>query len=151
MSYRVTWSEKASKHLRKLGKPVRERVAGTVNDLASNPGHRARNPLSACLASSGSGRATGASCTRLTMIAGRSDRRRETPQQGARRPLTLMLVSVALCPRGHDDGTMAIGPWAWFSTACRTEPGPRRPGWLAYLPMTTRSARADNPASARPG
>ncbi len=79
------------------------------------------------------------------------DRRRETPQQGARRPLTLMLVSVALRPRGHDDGTMAIGPWAWFSTACRTEPGPRRPGWLACLPMTTRSARADNPASARPG
>jgi mRNA-degrading endonuclease RelE of RelBE toxin-antitoxin system len=34
VSYRVTWSEKASKHLRQLGKPVRERVAGTVNDLA---------------------------------------------------------------------------------------------------------------------
>jgi len=37
VSYRVTWSEKASKHLRQLGKPVRERVAGTVNDLANKP------------------------------------------------------------------------------------------------------------------
>ena len=40
---------------------------------------------------------------------------------------------------GQGDGTTAMGPWAWFSMACRTEPGPGEPGWLVCLPMTTRS------------
>ena len=35
--YQVTWSEKASKHLRLLDKPVKKRIADTVNDLAGNP------------------------------------------------------------------------------------------------------------------
>src|SRR5579859_3306086 len=43
---------------------------------------------------------------------------------------------------------MAIGLWTRFSTACLTEPGSGRPG---CLPKTTRSARADRSASARPG
>ena len=37
MSYRVTWSEKAAKHLRQIDKPVKKRIADTVNDLAGNP------------------------------------------------------------------------------------------------------------------
>ena len=37
MSYRITWSEKASKHFRQLDKPIKKRVVGTVNDLAENP------------------------------------------------------------------------------------------------------------------
>jgi mRNA interferase RelE/StbE len=37
VSYRVTWSEKASKHFRQLDKPVKKRIVGTVNDLAGNP------------------------------------------------------------------------------------------------------------------
>jgi mRNA-degrading endonuclease RelE of RelBE toxin-antitoxin system len=37
VSYQVTWSERASKHLRQLDKPVRQRVVDTVNDLASTP------------------------------------------------------------------------------------------------------------------
>ncbi len=37
VSYRITWSEKASKHFRQLDKPVKKRVVGTVNDLAENP------------------------------------------------------------------------------------------------------------------
>ena len=49
------------------------------------------------------------------------------------------------------EGTTATGPCAWLRTACRTEPGPCIPGCLACLPMTTRSARADRPTSARPG
>jgi hypothetical protein len=53
--------------------------------------------------------------------------------------------------RSQDDGTTAMGPSAWFRTACLTEPGPGRPWRLSCLPMTTRSARADRPASARPG
>src|SRR5271169_4122973 len=58
---------------------------------------------------------------------------------------------MTLCACGHDDGTIAIAPWAWCSRACRTEPGPCRAEWLACLPMTTRSALADKSASARPG
>ena len=33
----VTWSEKASKHFRQLDKPVRKRIAETINHLADNP------------------------------------------------------------------------------------------------------------------
>ena len=44
-----------------------------------------------------------------------------------------------------------MGPWAWFSTACRTEPGLGRREWLVCLPMTIKSARSDKPASAWPG
>jgi mRNA interferase RelE/StbE len=36
-SYLVAWSEKASKHFRQLDKPIKKRVADTVNDLAENP------------------------------------------------------------------------------------------------------------------
>ena len=36
-SYQVTWSEKASKHLRLLDKPVKKRIVDTVNHLAGNP------------------------------------------------------------------------------------------------------------------
>ena len=46
---------------------------------------------------------------------------------------------------------MAMVPCAWFRTACLTVPGPCRLGCLACLPMTTRSARADRPTSARAG
>src|SRR5690349_10364759 len=49
----------------------------------------------------------------------------------------------------QDDGTTATGASAWFKTACLTEPGPGTRG-SACLPMTTRSARADRPTSARP-
>ena len=37
VSYQVTWSEKAAKHFRQLGKPFKKRIADTVNDLAGNP------------------------------------------------------------------------------------------------------------------
>ena len=37
VSYPVTWSEKASKHVRQLDKLVKKRLVGTVNDLAENP------------------------------------------------------------------------------------------------------------------
>jgi len=37
VSYPITWSEKASKHLRQLDKLVKKRLVGTVNDLADNP------------------------------------------------------------------------------------------------------------------
>ena len=37
VSYPITWSEKASRHLRPLGKPVKKRLVSTVNDLAENP------------------------------------------------------------------------------------------------------------------
>lgn len=37
VSYQVTWSETASKHLRQLDKPARKRVVDTVNDLADKP------------------------------------------------------------------------------------------------------------------
>ena len=49
------------------------------------------------------------------------------------------------------DGTRAIGPCAWLSTACRIGPGPCGPGCSPCLPMTTRSARADRPIRARAG
>jgi hypothetical protein len=46
------------------------------------------------------------------------------------------------------EGTVTTGPCAWLSTACMTGPGP----WCSdRLPRITRSARADRPASARPG
>ncbi len=54
-------------------------------------------------------------------------------------------------PDAQDEGTTAMGPCAWFRTACLTEPGPCSPGCSACLPMTTRSARADRPTRARPG
>lgn len=37
VNYRVTWSEKASKHFRPLDKPAKKRIADIVNDLAENP------------------------------------------------------------------------------------------------------------------
>ena len=37
MNYRVTWSEKASKHFRPLDKQAKKRIADVVNDLAENP------------------------------------------------------------------------------------------------------------------
>ena len=37
VNYRVTWSEKASKHFRMLDKPAKKRIADLVNDLAENP------------------------------------------------------------------------------------------------------------------
>ena len=41
------------------------------------------------------------------------------------------------------DGTMAMGPWAWFSTGCWIEPTPRRTARSPWRPITTRSARAE--------
>jgi hypothetical protein len=75
VSYQVTYSERASKHLRQLDKPVRKRVADASTMSPGNPGHQAWNPLSACLASSEAGRAAGASCIRLTTITERSGSR----------------------------------------------------------------------------
>ena len=49
-------------------------------------------------------------------------------------------------------GVTATGPWAWFSTACGTDPAPGRPEpAVSFLPSTTRSARAGAPASTGPG
>jgi mRNA interferase RelE/StbE len=37
VTYRVTWSEKASDHFRPLDKPAKKRIAGIVDDIAENP------------------------------------------------------------------------------------------------------------------
>jgi mRNA interferase RelE/StbE len=37
VNYRVTWSEKASKHFRPLDKPAKKRIVGIVDALAENP------------------------------------------------------------------------------------------------------------------